>query len=298
VTFLKRDATKIDQPYIPLTQTHAWSTLTPDQWLQAPFLAEIVTSLSDMGIEVQQFHSESGQGQYEFVLAPQPPLLAVDSLIQARQVISQIAALHDLRATLYPEPFSGIGTAAHVHISLDPPDQDLQFFVGGVLNHLPAICAFAMPEEVSYERVVDNSWTGGRWIAWGTQNREVPLRRVTHGRWEIRCLDGLANMYFALAAVLAAGSLALKSPLQDYPQKDVPYNPSQLDEAGKASYGIVQKLPASLTEAMNALAADVPLAGAMAEGLVKNFLAMKESEQRMLGEMRVAERRVWLIERY
>ncbi|KAF1976992.1 developmental protein-like protein fluG [Bimuria novae-zelandiae CBS 107.79] len=298
VTFLRRNNDQQGEPYMLLTRTHAWGTMTPEQWLQIPFLAEIATSLSEMGIEVQQFHSESGQGQYEFVLAPQPLLTAVDSLIQARQVVAQIAALHDLRATLHPKPFPGIGTAAHAHISLDPPDRDLQFFVGGVLDHLPAICAFTMPEEVSYGRVADDSWTGGTWVAWGTQNREVPLRRVTDGRWEIRCLDGFANMYFAISAVLAAGILGLKRNLVEFPQKDVLYNPSQLDEAGRLAHGIARKLPASFEEAAHALAMDVDLSGALAEGFVRDYLAMKESEQKMLAEMPDHGRRVWLIERY
>lgn len=272
--------------------------MTPEQWLQIPFLTEIATSLSEIGIEVQQFHSEAGQGQYEFVLAPQPLLTAVDCLIQARQVVAQIAALYDMRATLHPKPFPGIGTAAHAHISLDPPDRDLQFFVGGVLNHLPAICAFTMPEEVSYGRVADDSWTGGTWVAWGTQNREVPLRRVNQGRWEIRCLDGFANMYFAVSAILAAGILGLRSNLVEFVQKDVPYNPSQLDEAGRAAYGIEHKLPINFAEAAHALSMDTELREALAEGFVRDYLLMKESEQKMLAEMPEAERRVWLIERY
>jgi glutamine synthetase len=146
------------EPYAPLTKTHAWGTLPPEQWLQLPFLSEILLALEEMGIEIQQFHAESGQGQYNFVMPPQPPLLAIDSLVQARQTIAQIASLHGLRATLHPKPFEGVNTAANVNMSLHPPDRDMQFFVGGVLRHLPAICAFSMPEEVSYSRVGDDSW--------------------------------------------------------------------------------------------------------------------------------------------
>jgi glutamine synthetase len=170
VTFLSRNPPSTStnpfqaEPYSPLTKTHAWGTMTPEQWLQLPFLSEIVLALEEMGIEVRQFHAESGKGQYEFVLPPRSPLMAVDTLIQARQVIAQIASLHDLRATLHPKPFEGAATAAHAHISLDPPEKHMQFFIGGVLQHLPAICAFTMPEEVSYGRVVDDSWTGGTWV--------------------------------------------------------------------------------------------------------------------------------------
>ncbi|KAF2747570.1 glutamine synthetase/guanido kinase [Sporormia fimetaria CBS 119925] len=214
VTFLKSDKSNTGNP-APLTTNHAWGSHTPQDWLCLSILAEITDSLSDIGIEVQQFHSESGPGQYEFVLAPQPALRAVDALIQARQVVSQIAALHDLRATLHPKPLgdTGAGTAAHVHISLDDAHKDKEhaFFVEGVLSHLPALCAFTMPETDSYARVKDDIWTGGTWVAWGTQNRETPLRKVEAGRWEVRCLDGFANMYFALGAIMTAGILGLRS---------------------------------------------------------------------------------------
>lgn len=220
VTFLSRDrplnpfnSHQPQQTYEAVTNIHAWSTLTPTQWLQTPMLAEIATSLSDMGIDLQQFHAESGPGQYEFILPPASPLLAIDTLIQTRQVIAQIAALHGLRATLHPKPFGekGAGTAAHAHISMEPPTRDNDFFVSGVLKHLPALCAFTMPDAQSYGRVVDNQWTGGTWVSWGTQNRECPLRRIQDGRWEIRCVDGLANMYFVVAGIIAAGMLGLSS---------------------------------------------------------------------------------------
>lgn len=304
VTFLRRNnlscpLSPSQEPYTPLTENHAWSTITPEDWLQFPFLAEISTALDEVGIEVQQFHSESGAGQYEFILPPSSPLNAVDKLIQARQTISQIAALHDLRATLHPQPFPGIGTAAHAHISLDQPDKELSFFVGGVLKHLRAICAFSMPEAVSYERVKDDHWTGGTWLAWGTQNREVPLRRVTDGRWEIRCLDGLANPYFALSAILAAGLLGLKSgEVSNFAQKDVRANPSQLSLEQRSELGIMEKMPTSIKESMVALDGDMELREILADGLVYDWLLMKKTELEMLENMPEAERRVWLIERY
>ncbi|ORY15848.1 hypothetical protein BCR34DRAFT_598122 [Clohesyomyces aquaticus] len=256
VTFLSRTADDKGESYTPLTQTHAWGTLTPEQWLKLPLLAEIATCLEEIGIDVQQFHAESGAGQFEFVLPPLPPLVAVDTLIQARQVIAQVAATHGLRATLHPQPFPGIGTAAHAHISLNPPNNDLQFFVGGVLKHLPAICAFAMPEYESYGRVVDDHWTGGTWVAWGTQNRETPLRRVQDGRWEVRCLDGFANMYLALGAVLAVGLLGMKENEPEFAEKDLPVNPSTLSDEQRKLYGVREKMPLAIDEALLSLEKD------------------------------------------
>ncbi|KAF2033340.1 developmental protein-like protein fluG [Setomelanomma holmii] len=287
-------------PFTPLTTTHAWGTMSPEQWLQLPFLSEIVLALDAMGIEIQQFHAESGPSQYEFILPPLPPLLAIDTVIQARQVIHQIAALHDLRATLHPKPFGdrGAGTAAHAHVSLHPPERDVQFFVGGVLQHLPALCAFTLPAEESYARVVDDAWTGGTWVAWGTQNREVPLRRIKNGRWEIRCLDGIANPYLSMAAIIAAGLLGLQSGVQDFAERDVQVNPSTLDDEGRKQYGVVRKMPASLGEAVEDLKGDGSLVEALGHEVVGSYVVMKNSEQKMLGKMGEGERRVWLIERY
>ena len=352
-TFLSRDkphnsfnSQQPQQTFEPVTRVHAWSTLSPTQWLQTPMLAEIATSLSDMGIDLQQFHAEAGLGQYEFILPPAPPLLAIDTLIQTRQVIAQIAALHGLRATLHPKPFGekGAGSGAHAHISMQPSSRDKDFFVGGVLRHLPALCAFTMPDAQSYGRVVDDQWTGGRWVSWGTQNRECPLRRVEDGRWEIRCLDGLANMYFAVAGVVAAGILGLSSapasaptpaattapvpaPLHDqtvagatehdgmglpplppspqppasqtgYKELDLPVNPSTLDDEGRAKYGIMRKMPKSFDEAYSALRADSELKEAFGSELVRDYLTMKDYEQKMLDKMGEVKRREWLIERY
>jgi glutamine synthetase len=301
VTFIPRNTsstTTSQQPYLAPNPIHAWGTLTPQQFLQLPVLSEIVLALDAMGIELLQFHAESGPGQYEFVLPPLPPLLAVDTLIQARQTIAQIAALHDLCATLHPKPFDGAGNAAHAHISLHPPERDMAFFVGGVLAHLPALCAFTMPNAVSYGRVVDDAWTGGSWVAWGTQNREVPLRRVTDGRWEVRCLDGLANMYFAIGAVIAAGLLGLQAGEREWRESDVPVNPSTLDEQGRAHYGVGRKMPGTIDEAMDALRQDGALREVLDQELVGNYVVMKQAEQNMLGGMEERERRAFLIERY
>lgn len=223
VTFCKRNPPNSENVFEPLDTNHAWGTFSDEQYTSSmALLLETATALQEIGIELQQLHSEAGAGQYEFVLPPLPPLYAVDTLFQARQCIAQIAATRNLRATCHPMPFPGIGTAAHAHISFNPKSedawktvQDLELsFMASVLAHMPALCAFTMPQAISYGRVVDDSWTGGTWIAWGTQNREVPLRKSADLRWEIRFMDGTANMYLALAAIFAAGLRGVRNSLE------------------------------------------------------------------------------------
>lgn len=137
-------------------------------------------------------------------------------------------------------------------------------------------------------------------VAWGTQNRETPLRRITPGHWELRSIDGLANIYFALSALLAAGLLGLASAPtspSDLP-RDLPVNPASLDEHELAEYGVKRKMPRDVFEALVALEKDAEFREALPGALVESYLLMKREELRMLGNMSETERRVFLIERY
>jgi len=66
----------------------------------------------------------------------------------------------------------------------------------------------------------------------------------------------------------------------------------------KKDYGIERRMPADIGSALEALEKDSDLKEILAEGLVSDFVAMKEMEQKMLADMPEQERRVWLIERY
>ena len=223
ITFCRRNNDQSSKDvYEPLHTNHAWSTLTDNQYLESyPLLMTVVQALQDIGISVEQTHPEGGAGQYEFVLPPLPPVEAVDTLVQARQCIQQVAATHGLRATCHPQPFAGIGTACHANISLNGAQdshlrEEMQMrFMAFVLSHLSGLCAFTMPEAASYARFADSQWTPGSWAGWGTQNRKMPLRRTAtleglSARWEVRCLDGIGNMYLCLYVIMRAGLQGLR----------------------------------------------------------------------------------------
>lgn len=305
ITFCKRDPSDNADPFKPLDTVHAWGTFSDEQYLHSvSLMTSIATKLQDIGIPVEHLHSEAGAGQYEFVLPPLPPIQAVDTLTQARQCIQQMAATHGLRATCHPMPFPGIGTAAHAHISLNSPtlsdstlERNTEFVMASVLRYLPSICAMSMPQSVSYGRVVDDSWTGGTYVAWGTENREVPLRRINATRFEIRCLDGTANMYLVLCAVLSAGLDGIKDAVP-FDSKDCKVNPSKLSDDERMELGVVERMPRSLKESLRELKMNIKLHGLMGDELITNWIAVKEAEQQMLEEMSESDRRIWLIERY
>ena len=301
VVFVSREVVHGEYRYaeIPINEGgHAWSTARA---LQGDSLMDILESiafqLEAAGIELQQFHPESSPGQYEFVLGPLPPLEAVDALLAAREIISLAAANAHMRATLHPKPFKmSCGSGAHIHISLTP-EREWQSFYAGVLDSLKAMSAVLYSNAASFERVIDGAWAGSTWIAWGPQNRETPLRQIESSHFEIKCVDGLANPYLGLAAIIGSGlqSIADKTPLKLGPcLKD----PSALSETERDALGIHQRFPRSVPEALAAFESSRPMTGALGESAVKTYIAMKKAEDKFLSVMDAKQKLRWLIERY
>ncbi|KAI1808883.1 glutamine synthetase/guanido kinase [Daldinia bambusicola] len=284
---------------------HSWSVsrALADWGREGAFataVGEILDELDAAGIEVDQFHPENAPGQFELVLAPLPPLAACDSLLHARQVLESGAARRGFRVTLHPKPFaSKCGSASHMHMSISSAGGDrretYEAFYAGVLEHFGAIFAFTNSNLTSYERMVDSAWAGGRWIAWGTQNKELPLRKIDGSHWEVKVLDGLANPYFAVAAILTAGAdgVRRKAPLT---WKDCAGDPARFSAEERAELGIEKMFPADLREALQALQEDESLG--LDPTFVERYVHIKEGELAILEPMTAEEQRQWIMERY
>ncbi|PHH91208.1 hypothetical protein CDD83_1314 [Cordyceps sp. RAO-2017] len=290
--------------YVPLEGTgHAWSvSRAMDQDAAKAVIEEAVERLDAAGVYVEMAHAESAPGQYEVVLPRAPPLQAVDTLLFAREVLACCAADNGYRATLYPKPVPGsCGTASHVHISITSrggSDAALyEPFYGGILRHLRAIMAFTCSNLTSYERLVDGSWAGGTWVAWGTQNREAPLRKIEGSHWELKCMDGLANPYLALSAILLAGLHGVRRG-QELRWKDCGSEPASLSDEQRRRLGVEERLPSSVREALAALEEDVELGALLGQELVQRYVAVKRAETDLLESMDSEARRRWIMERY
>ncbi|KAL8305163.1 hypothetical protein RB597_003932 [Gaeumannomyces tritici] len=294
----------------PATGGHAWSTSRFSGNPQlAQLLRDMVTQLEAIGVEVEQLHAESAPGQFEIPLPPLPPLEAVDTLLHVRETLVALAAAADYRLTLHPKPFAkACGTASHVHVSVhtaavagaNPNEVDkniYESFYAGILGHLPAILAFTYSNPASYDRAADGCWAGGRWVGWGTQNRETPLRKIEGSHWELKCLDGLANPYLAMAAVLGCGVAGVrgKEPLI---WADCTADPAALGDGPRRRLGMTQMLPSSLEEALKALEADARLAEVLSCQVVGRYSEVKRAELQLLGAMDPETRWDWIVERY
>ncbi|KAE9570669.1 hypothetical protein CGMCC3_g13253 [Colletotrichum fructicola] len=282
---------------------HAWST---SRMMDHPVFVKVieraVAELDSKGIYIEQIHPESAAGQFEVVLPRAPPLEAVDTLLYVREVISGIAQSEGYRMSLHPKPYpKSCGTAAHVHMSITSPNgskpETYGPFYAGILKHLRAIAALTYSNPVSYERVQDGCWAGGRWVTWGTQNRETPLRKCEDSHWEVKCLDGLANPYLAIAALLGAGAYGVMKG-EKLTWGDCEVDPASLTKNDRKELGVEQMLPAGLPEALKELKGDEVMNELLGEELIERYATVKEEEMKFLESLSVDERRLWILERY
>lgn len=276
--------------------SHSFANALHDDKMMS-LIEAILGRCEEVGISIEHFHAESCPGQFEFVLPALRPLAAVDTLIAARDIIATIAARFSMRATLYPKPYPDkVGTGAHVHLSLTPPNLH-EFFFAGVLKHLRALTAFTYPNDASYDRASDSTFSGSTWVSWGTENRENPIRRIDGSHYEIRCVDGFANMYFAISAILAAGLLGVVA-REPMTMKDCPRDPAKISQEEREALGIRQKIPASLDESLKYLREDSELQALLGASFLEKYLLLKKTEKESLEAMDPVRRRCWLMERY
>jgi glutamine synthetase len=282
---------------------HSWSAArNMESEVVEKVIERVIAALDNVGIYIEQYHPESAEGQYEIILPKAPPMEAIEMLLYVRDVISNLANAGGWRVTLHPKPFPmACGTAAHVHMSISSPGgskpETYEPFYAGVLKHLRAINAFTYSNPASYERVQDGCWAGGRWVAWGTQNRETPLRKIEDSHWEVKCVDGLANPYFAIAAILAAGTKGVVAK-EKLTWRDCEMDPATLTENDRKEVGVEKMMPESLNEALNALRSDEELIELLGGEFVERYVAVKEGEMELLKPMSDEERRQWIMARY
>jgi glutamine synthetase len=203
-------------------------------------------------------------------LGPMPALASVDALIQSQQIIHRVAKKHGFAACFlpYPAPAKSSPSGLHAHVSFEHIQQATgnnqrqeqeshdavgDHFLAGVLNRIPALCAFGMPSIESYQRVKPG--VTGEWCSWGTGNRDTPVRRIGPQHFEFRTIDGASNMYLALAAHIGAGVLGIAH-CEPLSWKDCGAFVFKLGEDELKKYGITTRMPKSLSSALESMNRD------------------------------------------
>ena len=260
------------------------------------FALDLLVAIQAQGLHPQQLHPEYADGQFELSIAPSDPLAAADAAMVVRQTVRAVARTHGLVASFAPRVGPDTGNGVHVHLSLWEAERNLlsrgegpagmtdrgEAFMTGILQELPAVVGVTVPTCLGYVRLQPHRWSGAM-QCWGTENREAALRFIagvsetTAGaaNVEVKPVDGTANPYLAVGALLAAGLHGLDAGERLPPSTEE--DPDGLPDDVKAERG-VRRLPASLPEAVKELAASSVLRDAMGEFLFETFLATRRGE--------------------
>jgi glutamine synthetase len=284
-------ATLVDGAYVPVDTGLCFSTIATTA--SQAYADALVAALEDQGIGVEQYYAELGHGQQEISTAHAPALQAADEQLLVRETIRGVASARGLVASLAPKPWpDNAGNGGHVHFSLWEGERNRFFdaglsdlaraFLAGVLAHLPGLCGLTAPSFNSYQRIVPGYWAGA-FVCWGYDNREAPVRVASPFRGaeeastnaELKACDSSCNPYLALGGLIAAGLDGIERSLT--PPEPVAVDPATLPEDERARRGI-DPLPATQAEALEALAADPVLTGALGPVLAGSYLAVRRSE--------------------
>ena len=196
-----------------------------------------------------------------------------------------------------PKPLlHGPTNGVHLHMSVDrlgPPLIDK--FLAGILNHMQSLCAFGMANFDGYVRTAGGA--AGVWIGFGTENRDLPVRKISENHWEIRMMDSTSNPYLFTAAVLLAGLSGLTEKGDGgLAWKDCHLFPDSLDKGERAEYQLNNRMPSSLQEALEALKANASVKTWIPEDLLNAYISVKENEVEMFQQMADDQRRLRFLE--
>jgi glutamine synthetase len=248
-------------------------------------IAEICDAMLDLGWQPYQNDHEDANGQFEMNWAYDDALVTADRHSFFKFMVKSVAEKHGLRATFMPKPFPTLtGSGCHTHISvwdrdggrnlfLDETDAmglsaEGYHFLGGIMNHAPALAALTNPTVNSYKRInAPPTLSGATWspssVTWTGNNRTHMVRVPGAGRFELRLPDGAANPYLLQAAIIAA---------EPGPRRDI-----DMYQFGH-SVTDAPKLPLNLLDALRAFEADTQLRAALGEGFSAAYLNLKLQE--------------------
>lgn len=259
------------------------------------FVRAVVDALDRQDVGFARYYPEHEPGKHEVVTDHATGTEAVEEYLLTRQTVKSLAAEHDGRATFLPAPFPGSTNGCHVHLSLWEGDENLFYdpnvegayplsdrarhFVGGLLEHAPALTALAAPTVNSYARLRPQQ-EASAYVCWGEDNREAMVRvpstnpgdRRGTTRIEFRPADNTANPYLCLLGLLAAGMDGVERKLSPGPPLNE--NPGRCADGAESGAG-VERLPRTLGESIRALEDDDVLASALGPELLRSYVEVK-----------------------
>jgi glutamine synthetase len=308
---LKNDSEQNKGPEI-LEETPFASTYSMN--INHEFIRELVDSINNQGMRVEQYYPEAGPGQQEVTIKYDDALVSADNQISFRDTVKAVAHLHGIQSSFLPKIFSQkSGNGCHIHLSLWKNDENktgnvdneyglssqCKQFIAGILKHLPAIMAITTPTSNSYRRIKPKTWSGA-FQCWGIDNREAAIRVISEEdgavkHVEIKTVDASSNPYLALGVIIAAGMDGLKNSLElEKPLQEDPGNMTPSDLAKRK----IKLLPNNLGDAICHLENDKIILDALGKDLSKAYLAVKKAEWEFFRDLSLSEEVEILLDKF
>jgi glutamine synthetase len=253
-----------------------------------PVLLDVVEYGQALGLDMSYGDHEDAPGQLELNFRFDRPVRTADNITTYRQVCAAVGRKHGLLASFMPKPFTGVSANGHHHhftlVGEDgvnvfhDPDGPAKLselgrqFLGGMLEHFPALMCVCNPTVNSYVRMWDTGFWAPIYKNWGWQNRTTTVRVASGGRFEYRGVDSSCNPYLTVAALLRAGLDGVRRGLDPGPPQQG--NTYDLLQAGAE----IEKVPDSLGAALDALARDDVVRSALPGRLYRVFHHYKRDE--------------------
>ncbi len=275
---------------------------------------EIIRTLTNQSLTVEQYYPESGPGQQEITVRYQSALRACDQQIVFRETARAIARRYGLAASFLPKVFAdSSGSGCHLHLSVWHDDVNVlsdraatcelsplaRHFIAGILSHLPALMALTTPTVNSYRRIQPFGWSGA-FQCWGIENKEAAIRaildrdhRIRHV--ELKTVDASSNPYLALGAIIAAGLDGIEQEL--HLSEPVQTDPGKLSQRAREAADI-PPLPSTLQEALAHLERDATIIDSLGTKLSRAYLGVKKAENEALKALTLDKELQLLLEKY
>ena len=234
--------------------------------------SEMILKMIDCGIDVELHHHEVGTGgQGEIDVRFDTMTRMGDKMALYKYIIKNTARAHNMTATFMPKPlFEDNGSGMHCHQSLWKDGKNVfydsqgyaglsetaLYYIGGLLRHLPSLCAIIAPTTNSYKRLVPG-YEAPVNLAYSQRNRSACVRIPVYSqsergkRVELRTPDPSCNAYLAFSAMLMAGLDGIRN--QIHPGEPLDKDLYDLEPEELAE---IESTPASLAEALDALEDD------------------------------------------
>jgi len=266
-----------------------------------PFPRRAMGALVQAGVEPERIFAEYAPHQFEIPVAAAEGVASADRAVVLREVVREVARRHGTRASFAPlnDPEQA-GNGVHIHLSLLDADGGPLLhdaarpaglselggrFAAGILRHARALSALTAASPVSGARLQPHRWSAGA-VCLAQRNREALLRippvieladvdAAGQLRLEYRGADASANPHLALGAIVRAGVEGVRAQLPAPAILD--RDPAQLDAEEAERFG-VGALPATLDEALRALADDDTVRGWMTPLLYDAYTSVKRAE--------------------